>query len=115
MKFSTTTLHLGYALLPLRHASIYIHIKHRIPVGYFRHQLTLLLYFVTESAQICVQIGCRQLVLIGSNGSKVSVLGEIMRQGSLVDAPPDFQLISRNKARVISNDATIAEVLFLSF
>ena len=61
--------------------------------------------------QICVQIGCRQLVLIGSNGSEVSVLGEIMRQGSLLDAPPVLQLISRNKARVISNDATIAEVL----
>ena len=39
-----------------------------------------------------------------------SVLGEIMRQGSLLDAPPDFQVTSRNKARVISNDATIAEV-----
>ena len=62
--------------------------------------------------QICVQIGCKHLVLIGSNGSKVSVLGEIMRQGGLLDAPPDFQLISRSNARVISNDATIAEVLF---
>ena len=35
-----------------------------------------------------------------------------MRQGGLLDAPPDFQLISRSNARVISNDATIAEVLF---
>ena len=81
-------------------------------VGKSLNGFTLLSCFVTESVQIFVQIGCKHLVLIGSNASKVSVLGEIMRQGSLLDAPPDFQLISRNKARVISNDATIAEVLF---
>ena len=83
--------------------------KHQLDT--FTIKLTLLSYFVTESVQICVQIGCRQLVLLGQMVLMFSVLGEIMRQGSLLDAPPDFQVTSRNKARVISNDATIAEVL----
>ncbi len=63
--------------------------------------------------QIYVQIGSRQIILIGSTGSQDSVLEEIMRQGSHPIAPADFQLKSRNDTRVLLNDATIAEVMLL--